>query len=295
MTGETPIQIRTLGTMDEHHACEEIQRLAWSAGDDEVVPAHMLLAINQKGGLLLGAFDAQSQPNDRGHRLVGFVMGLLALREPLRPGSAPTDVLCHYSHMLGVHPEWWGQGIGYRLKLAQREAALAQGLTLITWTFDPLERRNASLNFAKLGAVCRTYIANLYGELRDGLNKGLPSDRCEVDWWLRSQRVERRIAGERPDFDVLARGVPIINPATSGANGLLRPSAGAVTLKGKSLLAEVPADFQALKQTDLSLARAWREKTRAIFQTAFAQGYSATEYLRQGERSYYLLAREAVA
>ena len=294
MTGETRVQIRSLGTMEEYHACEEIQRLAWSAGDDEVVPAHLLLAISQKGGLLLGAF-AQNQPNGRGPRLVGFVMGLLALRELLRPGSTPTDVLCHYSHMLGVHPDWWGQGIGYRLKLAQREAVLAQGLALITWTFDPLERRNASLNFAKLGTVCRTYIANLYGELRDGLNKGLPSDRFEVDWWLHSQRVKRRIAGERPDFDVMARGIPVINPATSGANGLSRPSKASMTLKGKSLLVEVPADFQALKQADLSLARDWRDETRAIFQTAFAQGYSATEYLRQGGRSYYLLAREAVA
>jgi predicted GNAT superfamily acetyltransferase len=295
MTDETPIEIRTLGTIDEYYACEEIQRLAWSAGDDEVVPAHMLLAISQKGGLLLGAFEAQSQPNGLGLRLVGFVMGLLALREPLRPGSSPTDVLCHYSHMLGVHPDWWGQGIGYRLKLAQREAALAQGLTLITWTFDPLERRNASLNFAKLGTVCRTYIANLYGELRDMLNKGLPSDRFQVDWWLRSQRVKRRITGERPDFDMMARDIPVINPATPGANNLLHPSEAAVTLEGGRLLVEVPADFQALKQADLSLARAWRDKTRAIFQTAFAQGYSATEYLRQGERSYYLIAREAVA
>jgi predicted GNAT superfamily acetyltransferase len=295
MTDETPIEIRTLGTIDEYYACEEIQRLAWSAGDDEVVPAHMLLAISQKGGLLLGAFEAQSQPNGLGLRLVGFVMGLLALREPLRPGSSPTDVLCHYSHMLGVHPDWWGQGIGYRLKLAQREAALAQGLTLITWTFDPLERRNASLNFAKLGTVCRTYIANLYGELRDMLNKGLPSDRFQVDWWLRSQRVKRRITGERPDFDMMARDIPVINPATPGANNLLHPSEAAVTLEGGRLLVEVPADFQALKQADLSLARAWRDKTRAIFQTAFAQGYSATEYLRQAERSYYLIAREAVA
>ena len=127
------------------------------------------------------------------------------------------------------------------------------------------------------------------------LNRGLPSDRFQVDWWLRSQRVKRRITGERPDFDMMASGIPVINPATPGANSLLRPSEAAVTLEGGRLLVEVPADFQTLKQTDLSLARAWRDKTRAIFQTAFAQDYSATEYLRQGERSYYLIAREAVA
>jgi predicted GNAT superfamily acetyltransferase len=295
MADAAQIAIRTLGTIDEYYACEEIQRLAWCAGDDEVVPAHMLLTIDETGGLLLGAFDAPSRPHSRHPRLVGFVMGLLALRTPLRPGFSPTDVLCHHSHMLGAHPDWWGQGIGYRLKLAQREAALEQGLALITWTFDPLERRNASLNFAKLGVVCRTYVANLYGELRDGLNKGLPSDRFQVDWWLRSQRVERRIAGERPDLDVMSRGIPLINPATPGANGRWHPSEAAAALEGKRLLVEVPADFQALKQTDLPLARAWRETTKAIFQTAFAQGYVATEYLYQGERSTYLLTREAFA
>ena len=100
--------------------------------------------------------------------------------------------------MAGVHPAYRNRGLGYSLKLAQREHVLAQGIDLITWTFDPLETRNATLNFHKLGAVCNTYLPNLYGDMRDGLNAGLPSDRFQVDWWIASERVAQRLAGQPP-------------------------------------------------------------------------------------------------
>jgi predicted GNAT superfamily acetyltransferase len=198
--------------------------------------------------------------------------------------------------MLGVHPDWWGHGIGYNLKLAQREAALAQGLELMTWTFCPLERRNATLNFAKLGTVCNTYLVNLYGNLDDGLNEGLPSDRFQVDWWLCSSRVQRRLAGERPQASeiIQQQALPVVNPATMGRDGFPRPAESPPTelsaaLGEEQFLVEVAANFQALKRQDLALARAWRMTTREIFQSAFAQGYSATEYLHHAGRSYYLL------
>ena len=87
-------------------------------------------------------------------------------------------------------PEWQSRGVGYALKVAQREAVLQQGLRLITWTYDPLESKNARLNIAKLGAVCNTYIRNYYGELRDDINLGLATDRFQVDWWIASSHVE---------------------------------------------------------------------------------------------------------
>lgn len=279
----SPITIRPLETIAEFRACEEIQKLAWDAGQESVVPTHMLLTIAKTGGLCLGGFGQAGQ-------MVGFVFGILARREP------PSLGLRHHSHMLGVHPDWWGQGIGYRLKLAQREAVLAQELDLVTWTFDPLERRNASLNFVKLGVVCCTYLVDLYGDMREGLNLDLPSDRFQVEWWLRSERVRRRIAGQRPNLDVTAwqaDGVPLVNPAALSTNGLPCPGEMQVDLHGERLLVEVPADFQALKRTDLSLARAWRYTTRAIFQAAFNQGYSATEYVYQDRHGYYLLKRDS--
>ena len=101
------------------------------------------------------------------------------------------------SHMAGVLPAWQGTGVGLQLKLAQREAILAQGFTdWVTWTYDPLLRTNAVFNIRRLGAVCSTYKSNWYGVMLDGLNAGTPSDRCQVDWWLNSQRVTGRVAGE---------------------------------------------------------------------------------------------------
>ncbi len=164
------ITIRPLTTHNEIFAVEQLQRDAWGVPDIDVVPLHMLITPPRHGGLLLGAFD--------GERLAGFVFGFLGLTADGR--------LKHCSHMAGVHPDYRDHGVGYSLKLAQREHVLAQGLDLITWTFDPLETRNAALNFHKLGAVCNTYIRNLYGAMRAAINAGPPSDRFEVAWWIRS-------------------------------------------------------------------------------------------------------------
>jgi predicted GNAT superfamily acetyltransferase len=279
MRSPLSLHIRPLDKTDEYYACEEVQKLAWQDEQETVAPAHMLLAVVEAGGLALGAFDAAGQ-------LLGFVLGLLARQDAAG--------LYHHSHLLAVHPQWWGHGIGYRLKLAQRQAVLGQGLTLITWTFDPLERRNAVLNFVKLGVICDTYLKNLYGDMRDGLNAGLPTDRFKVRWQLRSPRVLQRLKGARPQLDLEtlnAHGVPLVNPATHGPDGWLYPCTSPAPLEGERLLVQVPADLQALKRADLALARAWRETSAAHLCSAFARGYAATEYLHQDGHSYYLLQK----
>jgi chorismate synthase len=135
------IVIRSLETVAEYHACESLQHQVWAMPDDlEVVPLHILMPVQSHGGLLLGAFD--------GDALVGFVFGYL--------GMTQEGALKHCSHMMGVAPVYQSAGIGYQLKRAQREHALAQGHDLVTWTYDPLQSRNAYLNIRKLGAVCRT-------------------------------------------------------------------------------------------------------------------------------------------
>ncbi|MGD9316090.1 MAG: GNAT family N-acetyltransferase, partial [Anaerolineae bacterium] len=129
------VLIRPLESIAEFHACEALQRRVWVLPDDlEVVPLHLLLTAQRNGGLVLGAFD--------GGELVGFLFGFPAYDQDGRPK--------HCSHMMGVDPDCQGAGIGYQLKLAQREFALAQGLDLVTWTYDPLESRNAYLNIHKL-------------------------------------------------------------------------------------------------------------------------------------------------
>jgi predicted GNAT superfamily acetyltransferase len=130
--------------------------------------------------------------------------------------------------MLGVHPEYRDHGVGFALKRAQWQMVRHQGLDRITWTFDPLLSRNANLNISKLGAVCNTYLRNVYGELRDELNSGLPTDRFQVDWWVNSQRVNHRLSRQaRPPLalaDFLDAGVRIINPSNIGADGLPYPN-----------------------------------------------------------------------
>jgi len=120
------ISIEKLTTAQQFHRCEELQGRVWGLSDTDIVPLHLLLTAQKSGGLVLGAFDEEG-------KMIGFLFGFLGARD------AAARQLKHCSHMLGVLEEWQGQGVGYRLKLAQREHALAQGLELVTWTYDPLK------------------------------------------------------------------------------------------------------------------------------------------------------------
>jgi chorismate synthase len=270
------ISIRPLRSLDEYTACEELQRRVWVMPNDlEVVPLHLLVTVQRNGGLLLGAFD--------GSDLVGFIFGF--------PGFTAGGRAKHCSHMMGVAPGYQSAGIGYRLKLAQRDFALAQGAELVTWTYDPLESRNAYLNIHKLGAVSRTYIRDYYGPLTDGLSAGLPSDRLEVDWWIASgctgQR-QSRAPGE-PHADCAFQ----VNETGRTATGLLTPGALRLDAKAPLLQVEIPVDYQSIKATDPDLALAWRHATREIFESYFARGYSVVAFhsrpLEEVRRSLYIL------
>jgi predicted GNAT superfamily acetyltransferase len=283
------ITIRPLDSLDDLRAVEQLQRQVWNSNDLEIAPLHVLTTVIHNGGLLLGAFDDD--------RLVGFVFGFLGADEtqPSRPALAR---LKHCSHMLGVLPEYRDKGAGYQLKLAQREFVLQQGIRLITWTYDPLESRNARLNIARLGAVCHTYQRNLYGEMTDALNAGLPSDRFQVDWWITSARVKERLFGQRAALvldSFLSAGTPILNPSdVAPDDGLPRPVHDPRSPDGAFALVEIPSDFQALKTHDWLLARAWRQHTREIFEDAFAAGYLVTDFFRETlegrVRSFYALS-----
>jgi predicted GNAT superfamily acetyltransferase len=195
--------------------------------------------------------------------------------------------------MAGVAPAYQNQNVGYRLKLAQRQHVLAQGLDTITWTFDPLESRNARLNFHKLGATCNTYLRDLYGSIRDALNVGLPSDRFQVDWHIASDHVADRLRGDwkGPSLSALrAEGVPVLNRPAPGA--LPRPPQTVGPMKGDRLLIQIPAHFQAVKSADMGLARAWREHTRALFEAAFAAGYTVVDLLFEEGQSCYVLKKD---
>jgi predicted GNAT superfamily acetyltransferase len=271
--------IHVLETPDEMTAVEDLQRLVWSCPDIEIVPKDMLLAAVHNGGLAVGAFV--------GKDLVGVSFGF--------PGfySTPDGPrLKHHSHILAVHPDWRSKGIGFALKRAQWQLVRKQGLDRVTWTYDPLLSRNAYLNIARLGAVCNTYLRSEYGEMRDGLNAGLPSDRFQVDWWLNTVRVEIRLSRRsRPTLTLahyLAAEANLLE-ARQGHEPVARPSEEVLPLTGNLLLIEIPNDFLALKAIDLSLARDWRFYTREVFEKAFAAGYLVTDFVHDSSRSFYVL------
>jgi predicted GNAT superfamily acetyltransferase len=275
------IQIRPLLTQDEYRAFQRLEQGVWP--NTQPMRTDVLLMAQKNGGLVLGAFDVS--PRESGERLIGILFGFI--------GLTPQGKVKHCSHMVGVHPQNQNQRVGYQLKMAQREHVLAQGIDLVTWTFDPLQSRNAYLNLRKLGAVCHTYLPNHYGEMQDGLNMGVSSDRFQVDWHITSQHVSDRLSGISTGDSLSALqaiGVPIVNPFSPDQLPAVRPTV--YPSESDRLLIQVPADFQAIRSADITLACTWRDHTRALFETAFAAGYAAIDLLHEQGNSYYLLQRD---
>jgi len=261
-----------------YRECEALQEAVWGFDEVAVVPDHVLHTIVEGGGLLLGAYDGIGP----GREMVGFALSLLGW---WRVGGK----LRHQSLMAAVREDWQGKGVGYALKCAQREHVLRQGIDLITWTFDPLESRNAHFNLNKLGAVVTRYMPEYYGEFRDARNRGLATDRFLCEWHLRSPRVEARLAGRRLD---LALGkAEAINSTCRLPSGLRAPASFRPGLSAPVLLYEIPADLQTLKRRDLELARAWRAESRRALTLYFEDGYLGTGLLHQGDRSFLVLER----
>jgi len=292
-----------------------LQRIVWSGDDTEIVPAHLLISVAHNGGFVIGGFyveESISQANKStgnaaanippGSSLVGFVYGFPGLYQ-----TPDGPRLKHTSHQMGVHPDHRSQGLGFALKRAQWQMVRNQGIDRITWTYDPLLSRNANLNISKLGAVCNTYKRDVYGNLHDGLNAGIATDRFQVDWWTNSQRVNQRLSkNARGKLDLahfLSAGAEIINPTGIDQNGL--PQAdfdqpdnmthGFIKQKDKPpiILVEIPENFLELKVRDMDLAIKWRMLTRSLFEFYFEQGYYLTDFVHltsKSARSFYILS-----
>lgn len=249
-----------------------LQQETWSG--DLAVPANMLLAIVHNGGFVaLGYADDDPEP-------AGFVFGFLGIRD---------YHFRHHSHMLAVRPKYRGTTLAKELKEAQRDHCLDQGIEVIAWTMDPLEARNASFNFAKLGAYTREYHRDFYGAMPDKLNKGLPSDRIYVEWPIGHDRTYKRLKGEdaAPTLEQAeAEGVPYVLASEHDRPGPV--DAGVVG--GSHLLLAIPRTFQELKAHDPARALEWRMRAREAFEATFSRGYAAVEFLRSSDgRGAYLL------
>jgi predicted GNAT superfamily acetyltransferase len=179
------ITIRRCEGLEELRSCVALQKEIWNFTDAELVPLRIFVVAEKVGGQVMGAF--------AGSEMVGFALSV--------PGTRSGHIYLH-SHMLAVRKDHRNGGLGRRLKLLQREDALARGIELIEWTFDPLEIKNAYLNIEKLGAIARRYNINQYGITSSPLQGGLPSDRLIAEWWLKSGRVETLVArGKVPAFN----------------------------------------------------------------------------------------------
>jgi predicted GNAT superfamily acetyltransferase len=232
------IVIRRCHGLEELRACVALQKEVWNFSDSELVPLRMFVVADKVGGQVMGAFD--------GEVMVGFALSV--------PGTRSGHVYLH-SHMLAVRKDQRNGGLGRRLKLLQREDALARGIELIEWTFDPLEIKNSYLNIEKLGAIARRYNINQYGITSSPLQGGLPSDRLIAEWWLKSKRVETLLAtGKNPGF----------------------------TQDGRIAMPGQIYDWKAAAETRVK-AQEVQERNRGEFLRRFSQGLAVLGYERDAE------------
>lgn len=245
------IELRELSTLEELEEIQDLERQTW---ETDIVPTHQTLTSVKNGGIIIGAY--------RNGVLIGFSYGF--------PGFIDGEVyLC--SHMLAIDEAYRSLGIGEKLKLKQREIAIEKGYDRIIWTFDPLETRNAYLNLTKLRGICHTYIENCYGEMKDGLNKGLPSDRFELHWHLLSPHVMEKKRFEFHD------PIPLNKLHINKKELPVFVSNEVIEFTKEEYTLLVPKDFQRLKNIDPNLAMDWRLKTRQEFMRIFEAGYTAVE------------------
>lgn len=276
MVSQSPsIEIRPIKGISELKAVEELQQEVWGCSEREILPSLTLIPLLDIGGVLLGAYD--------GEDLIGFVLGF--------PGLQDGKPILH-SDMLAVKAAYRSGGLGCKLKLAQREVALTNGIDKITWTFDPLQGANAHLNFGKLGVIADRYKINYYGETSSSLHR-TGTDRLWVTWLLESDRVKRRIAeGATAPLHALEELPALVKLGTDG-----EPVLGTIDKTRHSLTIEIPHDINAILQADARRANRWREATRAAFTTATLANYFVADFSRVSREKWqagvYLLRQSS--
>jgi predicted GNAT superfamily acetyltransferase len=230
---EAAIEIRQLFHLDEFETVVQLQREIWGFAELELLPLRFLVVVSKVGGHVFGAFD--------GPKMIAFCFAI--------PGIKPGPMPYLHSHMLGVLPDYRNLAIGRRLKLVQKQDALARGIKLIEWTFDPMELKNAFLNIEKLGAIIRRYHPNLYGSTSSPLHGGLPTDRCYAEWWLERERRK-----PEPTEKI-----------------------------------SYPANIGEIRATDSARARVIQAENAKHFEDAFSRGLAVTGFERTETEGVYLL------
>ena len=239
------LEIHQLSKLAEFSDAVRLQREIWGFKDVDLLPLRLFVVASKIGGQVLGAFD--------GGRMVAFCLCI--------PGLKPGGKYYLHSHMLGVLPQYRNSGVGRALKLKQRQYALAGGIDLIEWTFDPLEIKNAFFNIERLGAIVRRYVHNQYGTTTSHLHGGLPTDRLIAEWWIRTDRVEAICSGQH-----VARAEPVAR----------------IT---------VPGEIGGMRQTNPPHARGIQEAIGRDFDRHFEAGLAAIGFEKGGDAGTYLLGK----
>lgn len=236
------IRIHAMARAQEMSVCVELQQRVWGYAPIDTVPDQIFIVASKTGGQVMLACDGETP--------VGFSLAFAAIRDG-RPYL--------HSHMVGVLDEYQNRGVGRLLKLAQRDDALARGIELIEWTFDPLQLKNAHFNIERLGAIVRRCVPNLYGRTSSPLHAGLPTDRLVAEWWLRTPHVE----------NALERRPPSANSASARI--------------------EIPSRIREICRDDPQTAAKIQSTAREQFAANFAAGRAAVGFELNEQHGTYLL------
>lgn len=311
------LAIRDLKTIDDLSQLKAVEKEVWGMADDDTLPLTLAIALKTAGNIFVGAFvkhepeqkaesrlkqrpEQRKNKHENKEQLVGFAFGFLARERG--------EISIH-SHMLAVLDAYRHLDLGSRLKQAQRERTLAMGIREMTWTYDPLQSRNAHFNFSKLGVVSDTYKVDFYGPETSSILHRNGTDRLWVRWILNSRRVRDRLSGRSASgspnpnkdsrvetLDALKLLAPLVRFDPSG-----KPARAnlAEALSRQRLSIEIPGDILEVERTDMGLAREWREATRWAFREAIKAGFFVAEFSRsirgrQGPGAY-LLQRGTIA
>ena len=273
------IRIHAAASRADLDTCVTLQRAVWGISDLEITSTLQLTATLHAGGLLHLAETAEGVP-------VAFAYAFPAIRG---------GVAHLHSDMLAVLPGYQERGIGGRLKWAQREDALRAGVSLITWTYDPLQARNANLNLHRLGATAMEFLENFYGLTSSTLHHRLPTDRLLVYWNLRSARVAALAEKHEPQRRAPVPDFPRINEVKWQA-GWPVSSEPALELQAPELLLEIPPDWDVLASAAPRVAEAWQTKVKRAFQAYLGRGYIAADFAMTEEggrrRPFYVLRKK---
>jgi predicted GNAT superfamily acetyltransferase len=288
---KSAVTIRDLQSFEDMKQVEAVEREVWGLSDLDSTPLTLAIATKEAGSIWVGAFD--------GARLVGFAFGFL--------GTEQGQLIVH-SHMLAVLEPYRNTRLGYKLKLAQRERALAlriddsritaarpNGVRIheMTWTFDPLQSKNAHLNFGKLGVVSQSYKIDFYGPETSSVLHRNGTDRLWVTWPLASRRVQERLQGKDSRVEILD-ALSTLTPLVQ-FNGDGKPVCTdlAAALSRQRIAIEIPSDISQVEGRDPALASEWRRQTRWAFTEALNAGFLVAEFCRtvrgqQGPGAYLL-------